>query len=105
MTMSKETLEHLNTNTLIGFTDNRGTAGHYRAEQQGVESNHYPGAVPVADVGRRLFDWHAQSRRVAVEVPAGPESMTHLADDGAARRWAVIEDRQAICRSDDTSGK
>lgn len=29
--MSKETLQHLNTNTLIGFTDKRGHAWHYRA--------------------------------------------------------------------------
>ena len=40
--MSRETLQHLNTNTLIGNTAHRGTAWHYRAEEQGEESNHYP---------------------------------------------------------------
>ena len=38
--MTRETLQHLNTNTLIGHTDQRGTAWHYRAEEQGAESNH-----------------------------------------------------------------
>jgi phage/plasmid-like protein (TIGR03299 family) len=57
--MSKETLSHLNTQTLIGYTEKRGTAWHYRAEEQGTESNHYPGPIPVEDVRRRLFDWQA----------------------------------------------
>ncbi|MDP9466146.1 MAG: hypothetical protein M3P31_02725 [Actinomycetota bacterium] len=28
-------------------------------------------------------------------------SMTHLSEDGQPRRWTVVPDRQAICRSDD----
>jgi hypothetical protein len=44
--MSRETLKYLNTNTLIGNTAHRGTAWHYRAEEQGEESNHYPGPIP-----------------------------------------------------------
>lgn len=51
--MSQETLQWLNQNTLIGFTEKRGNAWHYR---QGAD-NHYPGAVPVEDVRRRLFPW------------------------------------------------
>lgn len=57
--MSKETLTQLNTHTLIGFTEKRGHAWHYRASLQGEESNHYPGAIPVDDVRRRLFHWKA----------------------------------------------
>ena len=53
--MSRETLQDLNTNTLIGNTDARGHAWHYRAEEQGTESNHYPGPIPIEDVRRRLF--------------------------------------------------
>lgn len=52
--MSQETLKWLNENTLIGYTDKRGNAWHYR---QGSD-NHYPGAIPVDDVVRRLFNWH-----------------------------------------------
>jgi phage/plasmid-like protein (TIGR03299 family) len=55
--MSRETLTHLNTQTLIGYTDKRGNAWHYREALQGAEPNHYPAAIPVADVTRRLFDW------------------------------------------------
>lgn len=51
--MSKETIEWLNENTLIGFTAQRGNAWHYR---QGSD-NHYEGAIPVADVESRLFSW------------------------------------------------
>ena len=54
---------------------------------------------------RRLFYWEAVSRRVAVEVPAGFDTMTHLSTQGAPVRWAVVEDTQAICRSDEEQGK
>ncbi len=99
--MSKESLQWLNTNTLIGCTDKRGTAWHWRSEEQGEQSNHYPGAIPVPDVQDRLFGWTGESRRVAVEVEADRASMTHLSKDGQPRSWAVVADRQAICRSDD----
>ena len=98
--MSNETLQHLNIHTLIGNTDQRGTAWHYRAEHQGEESNHYPGPIPVGDVERRLFHWDAVSRRVGVEVTADIATMTHLDDEGVPMRWQVIEDKQAICRDD-----
>lgn len=55
--MSAETSTWLNTNTLIGFTEKRGNAWHYRAEEQGALSNHYVGAIPVEDVRSRLFHW------------------------------------------------
>lgn len=40
--MSNETLEWLENNTLIGFTDKRGNAWHHR---EGA-TNHFPGAIP-----------------------------------------------------------
>lgn len=55
--MSAETMTHLNQQTLIGYTSKRGRAWHYREDLQGSEPNHYPGAVPVPDVYRRLFNW------------------------------------------------
>lgn len=102
--MSAETLQWLNVNTLIGNTDQRGHAWHYRASDQGDEPNHYTGAVPVADIERRLFHWEAESRRVAVEVAAGIDDMTHLDDDGRPVRWAVMSGRQAVKRSDRDDG-
>jgi phage/plasmid-like protein (TIGR03299 family) len=67
--MSQETLEWLNANTLIGYTEKRGDAWHYRRSLQGAEPNHYPGAIPVADVKRRLFGWEAVPSPVYVNSP------------------------------------
>lgn len=85
--MSKESLEWLNRNTLIGFTDKRGTAWHYRADLQAEEPNHYPGPIPVEDVTRRLFDWDAVSTPLYVTDPA-------------LGQLVEVPDRQAIVRSD-----
>ncbi len=101
--MSRETLQWLNTNTLIGFTDKRGHAWHWRAQEQNGISNHYPGPIPITDVQDRLFAWTAESRRLAVELDADLETVTHLSEDGSPKRWAVVPDKQAICRSDDGS--
>ncbi len=97
--MSRESLTWLNTNTLIGCTDKRGTAWHWRAQEQGEQSNHYPGPIPLEDVQDRLFHWQAKTRRLAVEVPAQVVEATHW-DSGLPMRWTVLEDKQAICRSD-----
>lgn len=82
-------MQWLNTNTLIGFTEKRGNAWHYRASDQGDEPNHYVGPVPVDDVLRRLFNWHA------VE---GSIETVYVTDDGVTR----ISDptRKAIVRPD-----
>lgn len=87
--MSRETLEWLNTNTLIGWTSKRGNAWHYRAEEQGEETNHYADAVPVTDVMRRLFDWEPISAPVSAtfDTANGPVTIT---DDT----------RQVIARND-----
>jgi hypothetical protein len=66
--MSRESMETLNTLTLIGNTLNRGTAWHYRRDLQGAESNHYDGFIPVDDVNRRL--WKAISTSLAPMVLA-----------------------------------
>ncbi|MEV8319404.1 DUF932 domain-containing protein [Streptomyces sp. NPDC059900] len=85
--MSKESLEWLNANTLIGFTDKRGSAWHYRANLQSAEPNHYPGAIPVEDVKRRLFGWRAVASPVYVEGPV---------TGGLVR----VPERRAFVRSD-----
>lgn len=66
--MSRETAEWLNTQTLIGYTEKRGTAWHYRKQMQGTEPNHYTGAIPVEAVRRRLFNWTAKSAAVMLPV-------------------------------------
>jgi len=76
--MSRETMQHLNTNTLIGYTDKRGKAWHYRESEQGAEPNHYSGAIPVEDVRRRLFGWDAVEGEVTATAltPTGVLTMT-----------------------------
>jgi hypothetical protein len=98
--MSKETSEWLNRNVLVGMTDQRGEAWHYRKSSQGDEPNHYPGPIPYTDVERRLIDWEAIPRRVAVEKPATIEDSTHIGEDGMPMKWVVQLDRQAIDTSD-----
>jgi phage/plasmid-like protein (TIGR03299 family) len=66
--VSNETTHWLNNNCLIGFTDKYGRAWHYSENDQGNESNHYPMAIPVADVQRRLFDWEAVECEATYQV-------------------------------------
>lgn len=80
--MSKETRKWLSENTLIGFTDKRSTAWHYREG----DDNHYSGAIPVETVERRLFDWEAEEHPIHVEMDRN--SYLH------------IPGRKAIVRSD-----
>lgn len=85
--MSVETIEWLNTQTLIGFTEKRGNAWHYKAAAQGEEPNHYPSAIPIEDVKRRLFAWEAVEATLAATI---------LSPEGVATIPAT--DRKAICR-------
>lgn len=71
--MSEEKSSWLNEHTLIGFTDKRGRAWHYRASEQGAESNHYPGEIPIEDIKRRLFYW---------EPAVGTSESTYTDADG-----------------------
>ena len=88
--MSRETDLWLNRNTLIGFTLKRGNAWHYKASLQGTESNHYPGAIPIGDVERRLFNFTVEPTEVyirlsalgePVRVKAVPDKKAWVTDD------------------------
>ncbi len=82
--MSDETMDWLNSNTLIGFTEKRGNAWHYR---QGAD-NHYPDAIPVEDVLARLFPWNPVEKPLAYSFEV----------DGKNKRFET--DRKLIIRSD-----
>jgi len=70
--MTKETLQHLNENVLIGFSEKRGKAWHFRQNLQGHEPNHYVGAIPIDDVRRRIFNWQVvESSSVAAVFADG----------------------------------
>lgn len=89
--MSAETSTWLNTMTLIGFTEQRGHAWHYRAENQGTEPNHYPAAIPVEDVRRRLFGWKVLEGDVT-------STATILSEEGVATVTITDPDRKAMLR-------
>lgn len=97
--MSAETTEWLNTFQLIGLTDpiyGRGNAWHKDEAMQkrlGLEQNHYPHAIPVEDVLRRLFNWQAVEAEVIIRAK----------DNTGRIIEAVDRTRKAIVRSDDPS--
>ncbi|WP_280184356.1 MULTISPECIES: DUF932 domain-containing protein [Nocardia] len=97
--MSRETLAALNTRTLIGFTEKRGRAWHYRADEQSAEPNHYPGAIPVADVRRRLFNWTAEHSPKKYDVHAEPHEATGYDERGRPVRTVTTTDK-VVWRSD-----
>lgn len=71
--MSRETREWLSTNVLVGFTEKRGNAWHYREG----DDNHFEGPVPLDVVEKRLFDWHP----VAVPETYTYQGRTYTSDD------------------------
>lgn len=95
--MSKETLEYLNLNTLIGYTDKRGNAWHRSreiVEAQGREPNHYTGPVPIEDVRRRLFHWD-------VWETDGVRGVFPIIDEDGVRDVEVVDStRKMLIRSD-----
>ncbi|WP_433574083.1 DUF932 domain-containing protein [Nocardia brasiliensis] len=97
--MSRESLHTLNTQTLIGYTTKRGRAWHHSQAHQGDEPNHYPHAVPVADVRRRLFHWTAETSPKKYDVPAAPAEATGTDEHGNPIRTITSTD-QVLWRSD-----
>ena len=94
--MSTETSEWLNQNVLVGYTETRGNAWHYRASDQGEESNHYESAIPLEDVKRRLFHWQAESCPVFIKVGSTIDDATGIDDEGNPFKMVQVEDRQAV---------
>ncbi|MFE2538991.1 DUF932 domain-containing protein [Actinacidiphila glaucinigra] len=94
--MSRETLEWLNNNTLIGFTDKRRKAWHYRAGSD----NHFAGAVPIDEVERRLFSWTAVERQLFVQMETGNPDLIAAGLVEPELTKVPVPDRKAIVRSD-----
>lgn len=102
--MSRETAEWLNRNILIGYTDKRGHAWHYKESDQGVEPNHYPGPVPVADIQRRLFNWKPVEVPKFHGLPAGVSSDLSVFGPDGMTPVALAAGEKAVVR-DDTGAK
>ena len=103
--MSKETSEWLNKNVLIGCTNKRSVAWHYRADLQtpwqfedenGVthegQGNHYPDGIPVIDVQGRLFNWEP--------LTAPVYALTGITPDGGPE-FTEIPNQKRVYPSDD----
>lgn len=74
--MSQETRKWLSENVLVGFTGKRGNAWHWKMG----DDNHYDGAIPIADVEQRLFNWEPVSEtihRPNGDVIPGRQSIVH----------------------------
>lgn len=99
--MSAESMHTLNNNVLVGFTDKRGKAWHYDEAYQGAESNHYPGAIPVADINRRLFHWEPLQVPVNAVIPTtDPEQANSMDEHGEPCIIVPVPGKMAIVRSD-----
>lgn len=99
--MSQESDLWLHNNILVGFTEKRGNAWWYKADHDLAESNHYAGAIPVADVQRRLFTWEAEEVPVFTTLPASLEDLnTTILGDGSYVKFEAIPNTKAIRRSD-----
>ena len=84
--MSKETAQWLNTMTLIGDTDRRGEAWHYRADLQEGTGNHFAGAIPTERIGELFAPWEP------VESPL----YLNLNDSEDTPNYVQVDDRKAI---------
>lgn len=98
--MSAESSQWLNNNVLVGFTEKRGHAWHYKASDQGTEPNHYVGPVPLDDVLRRLFHWHAVELPVYVPVPATLDDFDWVDPSGQPVKLIQRVDRKNIAADD-----
>ena len=101
--MSNESLNWLNSNVLVGFTEKRGNAWHYRKSSQAVEPNHYRGGIPATEVERRLFFWEPEEWPLAALVGDEPEAISrveaiHLSP--VIERAVVTPTAKAIYRRD-----
>jgi phage/plasmid-like protein (TIGR03299 family) len=104
--LSEETPEWLNNMTLIGFTEKRGNAWHYKEEMQGIEPNHYPSAIPPEDVERRLFNFVLESSPVFQKVYGPTEDAdfygypVNVDPDGSTYYMRPVDNYQIISTSD-----
>lgn len=92
-----------NTMCLIGNTEKKrhaaswfgtdGHAWHFNAglqEREGLEPNHYPGFIPVADVRRRLFNFQVIEAPTCYVVPGMIENAVVTYSDAEGNPFSVV---------------
>jgi len=106
--MSKETIQWLNANTLVGFTTDRDKYagngflidGRPWWQIDGYQGG-FEGPIPVQAVLDRLFYWEATEGDLTVRIPVDDaEDMDGIADDGSMYRNMIVPGRKAIIRPD-----
>eukprot|EP00918_Siedleckia_nematoides_P069762 GHVU01152128.1.p1 GENE.GHVU01152128.1~~GHVU01152128.1.p1 ORF type:complete len:385 (-),score=81.50 GHVU01152128.1:116-1270(-) len=108
--MSAETIEWLNQNTMIGFTANReayknmGWGIHWdEATQQNVAwwntpdfTNGYPGAIPVEEVERVLFNWEPIETEIMYKRRDVTAEMADAVDGNGPFLWVPSDKYKGI---------
>jgi phage/plasmid-like protein (TIGR03299 family) len=116
--MSRESIEWLNNNVLMGYTNDRehwATQGFVNAgtNADGSETNRpwfatdnytggFGGPVPVEAVMERLFNWQALEGPLSTEVPCSITEADTIDQDGNPMRRVVLPEHKAILRSDNS---
>jgi phage/plasmid-like protein (TIGR03299 family) len=95
--MSNETAGWLNTFILAGNTANRNMPWWHQSRLQNGEPTTYPGAIPVADVRRRLLSWKLTEATVTATVDT-PEVIDEHGVTPAQQLSIVDPTRKAILR-------
>lgn len=97
--MSRESMDWLNKNVLVGFTQQRGERlgpnGHAWHWREGAD-NHYPGAIPVEEVQRRLFNWKAVERPVLIPVETGNRELIEAGLIEPEVKYIEVPNKKAI---------
>lgn len=95
--MSRETMEWLNTMTVIGDTDRRGKAWHYRMGN----TNHYPGAIPQDVVRELLLPYEPIEHPIFVKLSVSDLSEADgMNDAGEPFKWHRVDNFKAIASKD-----
>lgn len=98
--MSRETLEWLNEKTLIGDTDLRGKAWHYR---KGA-TNHFAGAVPIERVRGLLLPYEPVLQPLWIRIPATQDDNDGFnSETGSFWKWHQVTNFQGIASDNDPS--
>lgn len=106
--MSKETIEWLNANTMLGQVRNKEkyaknnwmilqNDGSYKAwwQTEGYDMA-YDGFIPVDDIMNRLFNWEPIEVTPMFKKPCTMEDMDGIDGDGLPFRWVADVSRKAI---------
>lgn len=111
--MSKETIEWLNTNTMLGNINDKAkwaangwglfddATNTFKAWwDNGDFKNGYPGPIPVEEVERVLFNWTPVEAPIFLRVPCAEEDADGMDGSGQHFLWVPDQEHKAIMHPD-----